>query len=100
MNSKDCRKPKQTNKKRKPKRSSAFAQTAFSFQGITEWNKLPVNLKISTDLKEGLLGKPAVSALKDLNCDPWTSSTFDCVQIVIRTDFYCCLLMTLYSDCI
>lgn len=37
---------------RLPKRGSAFAQTAFSFKGIKEWNKLPQSLKLTLDLKD------------------------------------------------
>ena len=33
-----------------PKRSSAFAQTAFSFKTIKQWNQLPDSLKCSVDL--------------------------------------------------
>lgn len=32
------------------KRSSAFAQTAFSFKTIKQWNQLPDSLKLSVDL--------------------------------------------------
>lgn len=37
---------------RLPKCSSAFAQTAFSFKGIKEWNKLPKALKLTFNLKD------------------------------------------------
>ncbi len=33
-----------------PKRFSAFAQTAFSFKTIKQWNQLPERLKLSVDL--------------------------------------------------